>query len=166
MTYSVFTVCGFDSSAASSVCQHRLAHFPHARERGKLAEIACGHEVVLCEELVDLLAVVAHIGERAALQRFGHERRRCDRYRAPAAFESEVGERVALDVDVELQPIATERIVAFRAVIRRRERAEIARPPVVIDDHIAIEILEVHQANTACARVRAATRRSTSARVL
>ena len=50
--------------------------------------------------------------------------------------------------------------------VRCLDAAEIARAAVVIEDHVAVQLLEVHQPNTSRARPSAATRRSTSPSVL
>jgi hypothetical protein len=47
-------------------------------------------------------------------------------------------------LNVQRQAIAAQRVVAVRMRIGRLQLAEIARVAVVIDDHVAIKIFQVH----------------------
>ncbi len=85
------------------------------------------------------------LGARLALDGFAHERGGSGRDRAAAAFEAQVADQVAGQVDVEMQAVAAQRVVAFGVAAGVRQAAAVSRAAVVIDDHVAVEIGEVHQ---------------------
>jgi hypothetical protein len=105
-------------------------------------------------------------GTVLALDGFGHEGGRGGGDGAAAAFETDVLDALAVQAHGERQPVAAQGVVPFRVVIRSLERAEIARAAVVIEDHVAVELLQVHQANTSRARRSALTSAFTSSSVL
>jgi hypothetical protein len=103
---------------------------------------------------------------RLALDGFAHERGRGGRDRAAAAFEAQVADQVAGQVDVEEQSVAAQRIVAFCVAAGFRQASPVSRAAVVIHDHVAVEIGEVHQRSIRMASWRASCRASISPRVL
>jgi hypothetical protein len=60
-------------------------------------------------------------------------------------------------LDVHRETVAAERVVAVGLPVGVRHLAEIPRPPVVVDDDVAVEVLEVHQPNISRAVCSAAT---------
>ena len=70
------------------------------------------------------------------------------------------------ELDVEAEAVAAQWVVAVGMVGRTRQAAAVPRAPVVVDDHVAIEVGEVHQRSIRIASPRASTSASTSARVL
>ena len=86
----------------------------------------------------------------------------------PLPSNFDVGDAIAVEIRVHGQAIAAQRIVAVRMHVGRLELAEVPRMAVVIDDHVAIEVFEVHRLSRARLRVcsSAATSRSISSNVL
>src|SRR5437868_2319023 len=82
------------------------------------------------------------LGDGLALDDIGHERRRRLRDGAAGALKRRVLYHVVLDAEIHRQPIAAERVVAF-GLPAAVERAKIPRPPVVIEDHFLVEVLEI-----------------------
>ncbi len=74
--------------------------------------------------------------------------------RSPSSFSDSV------------EAVAAQRVVAVRARVGLLELAEVTRPLVVIEDHVAVEIFQLHQPNTSRTLGSAATSLSTSPRVL
>ena len=84
----------------------------------------------------------------------------------PLPLNETSADAVAVELHEHRQLVATQRIEAVGAAIRVRDLAEIPRMPVVVDDDVAVQVLEVHQPSISRAVCRAATSRSISARVL
>ncbi len=79
------------------------------------------------------------------LYRFAHERSRGDRDCAALAFEPEVRHAVALESHGEMQTITAQRVVPVGGGVGGVEPAELTRALVVVENDLAIQILEVHQ---------------------
>ena len=77
--------------------------------------------------------------DRPALERLGHQRRRGLGDGAAGAFEGDVADRAVVELHVDLQPVAAQRVVALGAW-RRSIGAEVPRPPVVVEDHFLVEL--------------------------
>src|SRR5687767_5707747 len=106
------------------------------------------------------------LGERLSFHAVGHERCGCLRDRAPRALEAGVLDDAVLQTQIYDEPIAAERVVAFRFA-PVRDRAEVPRPPVVVEDDLLIELLEIGaHANTSRTRCSAPASTSSSSRVL
>ena len=169
--HSVVTGAASPASAALSVCQQRLAHLTRAGNsrtpasaaslpsRAASIAIARQHAVHRAEDL-------GRLGARLALDRLAHQRGRRRRDRAAAALEAQVADHVAGDVDVEVQPVAAQGIVAIGMMGRRRQLAAVPRAAVVVHDHVAVEVGKVHQRSIRIAWSRASCRASISSRVL
>src|SRR6185437_15749607 len=80
--------------------------------------------------------------------------------------EANVLDAAILQAQPHGQPIAAQRVVSIGMAVARLDAAEIPRTFVVIEDDVAVELLEVHYANTSWAFTRAATRLATSDSVL
>jgi len=72
-----------------------------------------------------------------------HHRRRRFRDRASRSLEAGVFDRAVLDLQVERQPIPAERVVALGVPVGGFNRAEVARPAVVVEDDLLIELPEI-----------------------
>src|SRR5690606_32162212 len=79
--------------------------------------------------------------DRAALDRLAHHRRRCDADRTALAAVADVLQPAALELQLHFEIVAALRVVAARMVRGRRERAEVARRALVLDDELAVQIV-------------------------
>ena len=101
----------------------------------------------------------ARLVERLALQHLGHQRGRRGRDRAAAPLEADIGDAVAVEREIDRDPVAAQRVVAARQMRRMFERAEIARVAAVIEDDVLVKLAQIHhrrnisrQASIAAAR--------------
>ncbi len=131
------------------MCQHRLAHLTragYARTPDSAASLpsssGCAASSVSswCTRSNRPSASRA----RLALDRLGHQRGRRGRDRAALALEADVLDLVVRDLQPQRQAVAAQGIEAFDAGIGGVERAEIPRPAIVVEDHVAIQIIEFH----------------------
>ena len=127
---------------------HAHREFAHAGQRGQLAEVFRHRRVVLRQHLVHFVEQVRDLGAAFALDRLAHQRCGGDGDRAALAVEAQVGDAIAIEPQRDVQPVAAQRVVAIGRRIGGLEPAEQPRGLVVIEDHVAIEVLEVHQPNT------------------
>ena len=160
-------------SAASSVCQQRLAHFTRAgnsRTPESAPSLPRAATSTVASSRVSSACMVAKSRSASAngpaLHALGEQRGRGDRDRAAAALERHVADPVAVELHEQRQAVAAQRVEALGMAVGSGHRPEIARIAVVVDDHVAVELAQVHQPSTSRARASAATRRSISARVL
>jgi hypothetical protein len=82
------------------------------------------------------------------------------------AVEAQVADHVAIQREVEVQPVAAKGVVAVRAMRRVRQSPAIAGAAVVVHDHVAVQVGEVHQRSIRIASSSAAQSASISERVL
>jgi hypothetical protein len=134
----------------------------HARQGGQLAEVLRHRRIVVGEHVVDLAVQVRDLVAVFALDGLAHHRGRSHGNRTSLAFEAKVAKPVAFEAHADVQPVAAQRIVVVDRPVGRIEAAEQPRTPVVIEDDVAIQILEVHQPNTSRALPSAATSASIS----
>src|SRR5690606_12760457 len=88
-----------------------------------------------------------HLVDGAALHRGGHHRRRGLADRAALAPDPDVLHPVVLDVEVEDDLVAAERVEALDPHgRRRRELATVPRVAVVVEDDLAVEVFEAGHA--------------------
>src|SRR5690606_13681436 len=127
-------------------------------------------------ELVELLARlglarqhVVHALEELEAVLYGrafdalrHQRRRRDRDRAARALEADVGDLAVVETHIQREPIAAKRVYGVDDAVRARQLAEIARLAVVVEDDLAVELVELAHAKISWARFKPAIRRSTS----
>ena len=108
-------------TAAFSVCHARLAHFTRAgnsrtpAKHGQLAEVLGDRRV---GRRRDHACETARTAPRASatvlpFTRVGHQRRRRLRDRAARALEADVRDDVAVERQVQRQPVAAQRVVAL-----------------------------------------------------
>src|SRR5258708_7094558 len=157
---------------------HRvLAHPGERRELAQLGRLAAGGAQLGCpiaggaaagDQGVEAFEQAPRLLERLAAQRLGHHRGRGGRYGAAHALESDLRDPPLLDAQGDLHPVAAERVVPDGAVAGPGRAAELAGPRVVVEDALAVEVLQpavaaVH-ANTSRTRSTAAARASTSSR--
>ena len=137
---------------------HSCGELAHAGKRRELAKIlgrwgvGCGGERLVYPPVERLDRSFVH-----PFNCFGHEGRRCGGDRTAAPFETDVLDTVAIELQRDGELVAAQRVVAVGGGVTRVEATEIAGALVVIEDHIAIEVFEVHQLNTSWACRRAAT---------
>src|SRR5579862_701640 len=162
----VFTERRVERVPAEARALDSYGKLAHARERGELAERGVGGRVVAREQRVHLAEELAHGRAVASLDGLRHERRGGGRDRATLALEADVLDALAVEAHGERELVTAQRVVAFRAAVGVVDPAEIARMAVVIEDHVAIELLEIHQWNTWRARSSALTSAPTSPSVL
>src|SRR5215212_5441117 len=134
----------------------------HARQCSELAELGGWRGVRLGEKAVHFTEEAADSGAIFALDGLRHHRSGRRRNGATATLEAYVFYALAIHAQEQGQAVAAQRVVALRLRIRRVQRAEIARLAVVIEDHVAVEILQLHQGNTSRTLWSAATSFSTS----
>ncbi len=114
----------------------------HAAEGG---QFAWGDRAAR-EHVAECLEQRFRCGDRLPFHRRRHQRRRRLGDRAPRAvrhLKADVVDRVAIDLDVHLDPVAAQRVVAFGGAIRLLEPPEVTRVPVVVEDGLLIQIAEV-----------------------
>src|SRR5450631_455814 len=140
--------------------------FAHAGERGQLAQILRGRRILAREKRTHALEYLIDRRAALALDGLGHERRGGRGDGAALALEMHVFNSIAVQAHENRQAVAAERVMSFRLRIARIQTAEVSRPAVVIEDHVAIQILQVHQANTSRTRSTAHASRATSSAVL
>src|SRR5262245_33097185 len=120
----------------------------------------------LLEQL--LLRQLGDLGHSLALDDLREHRRRCLGDRAAASLEADVVDRVA--VGTELQEdrdlVPAERVLALGLRVGLVDHSVAARVLVVVEDDLAIHVLEFAQACTSMTRRTLAARRSTSSVVL
>ena len=125
---------------------HAGREFAHTRQRCELAEfrrIDVG--VLLRQQCMHVVEQRFHFGAGLAFHGFGEQRGRRHGDRAAAAVELHFPDAIAIEIDVQRQPVAAKRIVTVRMRIGRLEPAEVTRVAVVIDDDVAIEIFQIHR---------------------
>src|SRR6188768_1075259 len=114
------------------------------------------------EHLVNLVEQVRDLGAPLALDGFAHERGGGHGNGATLAIETQIGDAIVLEFQRDVEPVTAQGVVSVGGRIGRIEPAEEARALVVIQDHIAVEVLEVHQLKTSRAFANADTSASTS----
>ena len=162
-----------ECSAASSVCQQRLAHLTRAgnsRTPDKAPSLPSGTGSIDASGLVSSWCIVVNRRSASAIGRpltlSVSSDAEATEMAQPLPSNETSPDRVALEPDVQRQPVAAQRVETLRVPVRVRHRAEVPRVAVVVDDHVAVEVLEVHQANIPRASCTAAASRSTSSCVL
>ena len=97
----------------------------------------------LLEQL--LLRQRRHIRGRTPLHKIGEHRRRGLRDRATAAFEADLRDRLAVlaEADEDRHLVAAERVLALGMRVGVLKRAVTARVLVVIQDHLAVHLVEL-----------------------
>src|SRR2546425_9261876 len=177
---SLVTVPCEKCSSTSRGCTEARAF--HARwvvadafEHGQLAQpFWMGERVgVPGHHLVELLEHVPGLAQRLTLDAVGHHRSRRFRDRASRPLEAGVLDHAVLDLQVERQPIPAERVVALGVPVGAFHRAEVARPAVMVEDDLLIELPKIGHWGPPVGHVKssrtlwsAATRASISSRVL
>src|SRR5581483_10116558 len=107
------------------------------------------------------------LADRATLQVRRHHRRRRLGDRAPGPQEADLADHPVLDPELDPQLVAAERVHALRPPGGRGHGAEVPWPPVVVEDHLLVELLELgHQPKISGTRRRARPSASTSSSVL
>src|SRR5215210_1289492 len=91
------------------------------------------------EEIVG--AKGGYVGKRLALDLVGQQRRARLADRAAAAGEPDPVDDAVPDAEHHRDPIAAERVRALVARRGRLDHAEVVRPPVVLEDVVAVEIV-------------------------
>src|SRR5712692_10188591 len=125
----------------------------------------------LLEQL--LLRQVGDLRRLPSLHHLGEHRRRRLRDRAAATLELHVVDRVAVvaERNVDRHLVAAERVLPLRVRVRVLDRAVSARVLVVVEDDLAVQLvefahrLETSYAKSCFARFTLSTRRSTSSRI-
>ena len=62
----------------------------------------------------------------------------------PRPSKRDIGDPVAVEAEIDRDPVAAERVVALRGMGRVLERAEIARVAAVIEDDVLIKLAQIH----------------------
>src|SRR4051794_34370751 len=114
------------------------------------------------EHFVNLVEEMRYLGTLLSLHGLAHERSGRDGDRAAFAVEAHIGDAIAIEPHRDVQAVAAQRVVSVGRGIRRIQSPEKARALVVIEDHVAVEVLEVHQVNTSRALASALTSASMS----
>src|ERR1700674_165294 len=150
---------------------HReLSHPGECRQLAQLGNLAATGGGRAGDQSVEALEETPCLGQRLAAQRLGHHRGGGGRDGAAHALEGDLLDAPVLDPQGDLHPVAAERVVTDGAVAGPGQAAEIARPPVVVEDDLSVQVLKLAEAaahaNTSRTRSTAAARASTSSRVL
>src|ERR1700730_5872540 len=93
---------------------------------------------------MDFIEQSERVSPRLALDGFGHQRGGSRRDRAALPLETDVGYLIARHLELDGEAIAAQRVVALNAGIRRREHPKVPRPSIVIENHVAVEIIDFH----------------------
>src|SRR5205085_7397560 len=128
----------------------------------RYAGLAAGHP------RMELRKQRARLRDGLALQDLGHQGGRGGRNRAAAPLEADIGDAVALDREINRDPVAAQRVVAARQMRWMFESAEIARVAPVIEDDVLVELAQIrsgiaHRTNISRQASTAFARRSISA---
>src|SRR5205823_2189922 len=83
------------------------------------------------------------LADRLPLDALGQQRRGRDGNRAAGALEANVLDAPVGDVDVERELVAAERVYGVDHVVRAGQLAEVTGLAVVIEDHLAIKVLQL-----------------------
>src|SRR5438067_4076833 len=158
-------------SGTERVPRQRRALDPHRKladtgQHRELAEILDGRVRRCGDRAMEALEQCLRLGHRLPLHAFGHERRRRLRDGTAGSLKRRLLDDAVVDAQIHRQAIAAEGVVAF-SLAGIVERAKIPGPPVVIQDHFLVELLEIgHHANTSRTLPNAAASASISSRVL
>src|SRR5690606_26129561 len=82
--------------------------------------------------------------------------------RAARALEADVRDFAVVEAHVQREPITAKRIHGVDDAVRARQLAEVTRLAVVVEDDLAVELVELAHAKISWARFKPAIRRSTS----
>src|SRR5690606_1976814 len=137
----------------------------HSGERGELVERLWG-SAAAGQHLVNLLEQAYRLLDARALDPLGHQRGRRHRDRAAAALELDVRDASVAELHVEGHPVAAERVDALDDPVRILDLAEIPRRAVVVENYLAVQLLQLVHAKISSARSRPTSSRSTSSRLL
>jgi hypothetical protein len=137
--------CGVQRMPAQTCALHAGWKFSHPGERAEFTECReIRHSILLSEQFVYLLKQSLGVGQRFAFDCFGEQRCRRSGDRAALTFETNIRDFFVLEIHIDSQAITAQRIVAIGVSVGRFELAEVSWVAIVIDDHIFIEIFEVH----------------------
>src|SRR5690606_28293846 len=123
---------GIQGVPAKTGALHPRGELAYPRQCCKLAkagEVDIG--IMLREQRMDLVEQATYFLPRLALDRFGEQRSRGNRNGAAATFELGCSDAVAVEADVQGQPIATQRVGSRRVAVGSFELAEITGIAVV-----------------------------------
>lgn len=95
------------------------------------------------EHPLELGETTPRLGYGFAFELLGHQRSRGLGNCAARALKTHIADDVIVQFEKDGEVVAAERIVAFGLEVGFRERAEIARIPVVIQNHILVNIVQV-----------------------
>src|SRR5690606_11251094 len=115
---------------------------------------------------MNLVEQAERLFDARALDSLPHQRGGRDRDRTAAALESDVADSAVLELHVQGHLVAAERVDALDNAIRMIEPAEIPRRAVVVEDDLAVQLLQLVHEKISSARSRPAASRSTSSRSL
>jgi hypothetical protein len=122
---------------------HARRIFAHAREGSQLSELIAGGRII-GEQLMHAVEQLQRFFSTFAFDGLGHQRRGRRRYGASLTLEANVADGPVVEFEAQRQVIAAHRVVAFDAGVGGLQVAEVARPAVVIEDHVAIKIIQFH----------------------
>src|SRR5262245_14641750 len=106
-------------------------------------------------------------GARLALEQLGHDGGGCRGNGAALALEADVLDHVAVELQVDGEPVAAQVVVPFEVAAPPAQGAEVARPLAVLEDQVVVQLAQVgHQPNTSLTLWSPRTRASISSRVL
>ena len=157
----------------------QLAELDIGGRRGGSVRAARGRIAIACRlarhSLVDPPEQRARFFDRSAFERFGHQRGRRGRDRAAGAVEADVLYMIAVDLEVDGDFVAAQRVIALGFVCALVEFAEVLRLTTVVEDRGLVELAQFGHVDSASApypsmtsrtRCSASTRRSMSSRLL
>src|ERR1700687_4173065 len=104
---------------------------------------------------------------RLPFQAGGHQRSRGFGNSAARTLEADIPDHIPVQLYVDDDLVAAERVVTFRLPVRRFQDLEVARLLVMVENDFLIEILQIrHQPNTSMTLWMPAARAWISSRVL
>src|SRR6185503_5754607 len=98
------------------------------------------------EHIAERLKHRFRISRRFSFDCLGHERGGRFRDRTPRPLrhlKTDVADRLAVELHVQLNPVTAQRIVAFRLAVGRFNALEIPRAAVVVENDLLIELAEI-----------------------
>src|SRR5579883_2931050 len=137
---------------------------PHAAKDNQLAQIAADGRIGR-QKVVELIHQLHSLFARFSLQAFGHERGRSGGDGAAGAFETGILDDVSIHLQIQLELIAAQRVIAFGLAVGVGERVMVPRAFAVVEDGLLVEVVN-HSPNTSFTLYSPAASASISPRVL
>ena len=115
----------------------------HAGQRGQFPVELQVDRLVRVQQILELLEQTLRLVHGFPFDHVCHQRRGRHRDRAAAAVEARRADLVVIQLEVQGQLVAAQGVVSFQHPVRLRQRAEVPRIAVVINDQLLVKIVQV-----------------------